>query len=445
MRGLLVAVAMVLSSVAAMAQSPVVRAHLEPASGVMVGQPVRLVVTVYVPNYFTGSPDFPEFEIEDAIVVMPQDRPENSNTDIGGVRYAGITEIYVIYPQQPGEFRVPPAQLTVPYAVAPPKSTTAHVALPALTFRADVPAAARGLDYFLPTTSLTMQQTWSQPLKDLRAGDTVERTITVTGDKVQAMLIPPLALEAPEGIRTYPEEPVVRDQKTPRGDFVYGRRVQAAKYFIQREGEYTLPAVELKWWNLSTNRLVTATLPAVHFAAAANPNGVAELPPEAEPAVLSPVKRVSFWRRYRSLIFRSAEVLVVAVVLLIVGWMYLPRAYRSYRAWAERRRRSEAAYFRRLQSACGRSDAEQSYVWLLRWVGTACPGESVEEVLRRMGSPDLRVEVERLGAALFARRDGASGWSGKQLGAQLRELRRSLPDRSVEREALRDLNPTAVR
>jgi hypothetical protein len=89
------------------AQTPVVRAYLEPANGILVGQPVRLVVSVFVPNYFTGSPDFPEFELDNSIVVLPQDRPQNSNEQIGGVTYAGITETYTIYPQQLGDFRLP--------------------------------------------------------------------------------------------------------------------------------------------------------------------------------------------------------------------------------------------------------------------------------------------------------------------------------------------------
>src|SRR5690349_13773392 len=91
----------------ALAQSPVVRAHIEPASGILVGQPVRLVVSVYVPNYFTGSPEFPEFEIDNVIVILPQETAQNSTTNIGGITYAGITESYTIYPEQPGEFQIP--------------------------------------------------------------------------------------------------------------------------------------------------------------------------------------------------------------------------------------------------------------------------------------------------------------------------------------------------
>src|ERR1700754_2688501 len=98
MSRLFAALVLVLGSLHLVAQSPVARAHLEPASGIMVGQPVRLVVSVLVPNYFTGAPDFPEFEMENAIVVLPQDRPEHSNAQLNGVSYAGITQIYVIYP-----------------------------------------------------------------------------------------------------------------------------------------------------------------------------------------------------------------------------------------------------------------------------------------------------------------------------------------------------------
>jgi|SRR5271156_5094197 len=111
----------VLSSFIAAAQTPVVRALLDPANGILVGQPVRLTVSVFVPNYFTGSPEFPEFEIDNAIVVLPQDRPQNSNEQIGGVTYAGITETYTLYPQQPRDFRLPPAAITISYASAPPE------------------------------------------------------------------------------------------------------------------------------------------------------------------------------------------------------------------------------------------------------------------------------------------------------------------------------------
>jgi hypothetical protein len=428
-------------TLAAPAQSPVVQAHLEPSRGILVGQPVRMVVTVYVPNYFTGSPDFPEFEIENAIVVLPQDRPANSNTQIGGVRYAGITETYVIYPQQAGDFHLPREQVTVPYALAPPKGTIAHLPLPPLEFHADVPAGAIGLDYFLPTTALTIQQKWSSSTQNLRVGDSIERTVTVTATKMQAMLIPPLPLDAPGGIRVYLEEPMVHDQKTDRGDFVYGRRTQTAKYFIQKEGDYTLPPIELKWWNLSAHRLVTATLPAVHFTAAANTSFVTELPPKAEPALIAPAKRRNFWKQYKLRILFAALCCVVITLLFVMVWRYLPRARSKLQAWQKRRQHSETTYFRNLQRACTQNNASQSYIWLLKWLAVAYPGASLQQALKRVDNPALTSDTNDLGESLFAKPDRNYPWKGKSFAALLRQQRKHHRTRLSKHQHLSDLNP----
>jgi hypothetical protein len=441
MKRVLVTIFAAFITLTAAAQSPIVQAHLEPSHGFLVGQPIRMVVTVYVPNYFTGSPDFPEFEIENAIVVLPQDRPQNSNKQIGGVRYAGITETYVIYPQQAGDFHLPREQLTVPYALSPPKSTIAHVPLPTLAFHADVPAAAKDLDYFLPTTALIMQQRWSSPMKNLRVGDSIERTVTVTATKMQAMLIPPLPLDAPSGIRVYPEEPVVRDQKTDRGDFVSGRRIQTAKYFIQKEGDYTLPPIELKWWNLSAHRLVTATLPAIHFTAVANTNYVTELPPESEPAPMAPIEHRSLWKQYRLRILITALCGIAGIVLVVMAWRILPRVLRRLTAWGERREHSETTYFRNLQRACTRNNATESYVWLLKWLAVAYPDMSLQQVLKRGDNPALTSDTNDLGESLFAQHNRDYSWNGKKFAALLRQQRKNHKRLSSKHQYLSDLNP----
>lgn len=441
MKRVLITIFAAFITLTAAAQSPIVQAHLEPSHGLLVGQPVRMVVTVYVPNYFTGSPDFPEFEIENAIVVLPQDRPQNSNKQIGAVRYAGITQTYVIYPQQAGDFHLPREQVTVPYALAPPKSTIAHVPLPAMAFHADVPVAARDLDYFLPTTALTMQQKWSSPMKNLRVGDTIERTVTVTATKMQSMLIPPLPLDAPSGIRVYPEEPIVHDQKTDRGDFVYGRRTQTAKYVIQKEGDYTLPPIELKWWNLSSHRLVTATLPAVHFIAAANTNYVTELPPESEPAPVTPAGHKNLWKQYRLRILITSLCCIAVALLLTMIWYWLPRGRRMLQAWQDRRRHSEATYFHNLQRACTQNNAAESYVWLLKWIAVAYPGVSFQQALRRADNPALTSNTNDLGESLFAERTRDYSWNGKRFAALLREQRKHHRTHLSRHQYLGDLNP----
>lgn len=438
MRAVLISIFLFIAGATSPAQSPIVRARLAPAKGIIVGQPVHLVVEVMVPNFFTGTPDFPTFELENAIVVLPEETPENFNEHINGLTYAGIRRTYFLYPQQPGDFRLPPAPLTVPYAKDPPKTTQAQLTLPRLTFHAEIPTAAQGLSYFLPTTQLTMVQHWNSPLNRLRVGDTFERTITVTTTKMQGMLIPPLPLEAPPGIRIYHEEPKVIDQKTDRGEFVFGRRTESAKYFIQKPGDYTLPPIELKWWNLNSKRLVTATIPATTFTAAPNPDYVAELPPEPEPVAIVQPKTVSLRRRYRPILIAAALMLAASLVVWLL-YRYIPRLMSFFNARRERHLHSESAYFHNLIRACRRNDAQKSYQWLLRWLDRSCSATSLGKFLEEIDDEVLTEQTNALTSNLFST-SPSEPWNGQVMASQLQKHRKLSLARQKQ-SPLPSLNP----
>jgi hypothetical protein len=216
---------------------------------------------VLVPNYFTGAPEFPQINIENAIVVLPQETPTHTNDTIAGQTFAGIGVTYLIYPQQPGTFRLPPAEIAVKYASDPPRSVEDHLPLPSVAFDAVIPPQAADLDYFLPTDSLVITQKFDKPLKNLKVGDTVTRTVTIAASKLRAMLIPPTTFEAPDGMAVYPVQPAVDDVKTDRGEFVQGKRVDSVTYLISKEGDYTLPEIRIEWWNLTARKVQTAGLP----------------------------------------------------------------------------------------------------------------------------------------------------------------------------------------
>ncbi|MBV9572847.1 MAG: BatD family protein, partial [Acidobacteriales bacterium] len=277
-------VALCCMQLGAAVQKPVVRASIVSPRPIIVGQAVRLNVVVLAPNYFTGAPEFPQINIENAIVVLPEETPQNTNETLAGQTFAGIGITYLIYPQQPGRFKLPPVQIMVKYAADPPQSVEVRLQLPSVAFDAVIPPQAVDLDYFLPTDSLAVTQKFDKALKSLKVGDTVTRTVIITASKLRAMLIPPTKFEAPDGIIVYPRQPAVDDIKTDRGEFVQGRRVDLATYLIRKEGDYTLPEIRIEWWNLTARKMQTAALPAIHFTAAPNPGYHPELAPEPEPA-----------------------------------------------------------------------------------------------------------------------------------------------------------------
>jgi hypothetical protein len=259
---------------------------------------------------------------------------------------------------------------------------------------------------------------------------------------MQAMLIPPLPIDAPPGIRVYPEEPAVQDQKTAHGDFVFGRRTQSAKYFLSKAGDYTLPPIELKWWDLSSSRLVTATLPAVHFTAASNPNSIAELPPEPTRTSAIPIQNASLWKRYKSRVRLAAFCCIAVFVFAWTSWRFWPAIYRDLRAWHERRSHTEGAYFRHLRRACIRNDATQSYIWLLKWLAVGRSPQSLQQMLDNEEDSKLSSVVNDLAAVLFAKDLSGRQWSGKELATILTRHRRTQLIHSSEQRCSRNLNPS---
>ena len=431
-------VALCFSGLLAAAPGPVVRASIATPRPIIVGQAVRVNVTVLVPNYFMGEPEFPQFNLDNAIVVLPEETPQNSNETIAGQTYAGITVTYRIYPQQPGSFKLPKADVGVKYAADPPKSVEVHVPLPAVEFEAVVPPEAADLDYFLPTTSLKIAQELDKPLKNLRVGDTVTRTVTISVSKLHAMLIPPTKFEAQVGLAVYPKQPRVDDIKTDRGEFVEGRRIDIATYVIRKEGDYTLPAIQVEWWNLDRGKVERATLPAIRFTAVPNPAANPEIPPEPEPVTETAAPKPSRFRQYLRLAELGAISVVVVALLL---WAWLRFGTRLVHQWRDSRaayRNSEAAFFNELKKASRAGNAPEAYSLLLGWLNRFRPGVGLGPFLSYSGDAELTREVELLASKLYGQ--GISSWSGERMIKCLQRVR-SHSHRVRPHQSLPPLNP----
>jgi hypothetical protein len=422
------------------APAPVIRASIASPRPIIVGQAVRVNVSVLVPNYFTGQPDFPQFNLDDAIVVLPGETPQNSNETIAGQTYAGISVTYLIYPQRTGSFKLPNVEIPVKYAADPPKSVETRVLLPPIKFEAIIPPQAADLDYFLPTTALTLTQRLNKPLNNLKVGDTFTRTITVRASKLRAMLIPPTNFGAPDGIAVYSKQPSVDDIKTDRGEFVEGRRVDSATYLIRKDGTYALPEVRIEWWDLSASKIRTAIAPAIRFEAAANPNASPAIAPEPDRVTPVPASKPNHSKLY----LYTAEFHGIALVAGLLGWVCFYLGPRTRRRWNQMRQlheNTESAYFHRLKSACQEGAPEKAYVLLLDWLNRFRPGISLTRFLAIVGEPDLNSEVDSLSAALY-RNPGLGQWSGRRMIFLLQQVRSREQTEKSHPKLLPPLNPT---
>jgi hypothetical protein len=111
-----------------------------------------------------------------------------------------------------------------------------------------------------PANQLTLSENWSNSIDHLKVGEPVTRTITINADGLTGGQILPLTSTALDGLTFYPDQAQTKDNKSANG--VQGSRVETTAIVPNRSGDFTLPEITVEWWNINTQTLQTATLPA---------------------------------------------------------------------------------------------------------------------------------------------------------------------------------------
>ncbi len=117
-----------------------------------------------------------------------------------------------------------------------------------------------------PANQLTISESWSSSLDQLKVGEPVTRTITINTDGLTGGQIVPLANNSVDGLTFYPDQAQTKDNKSAQG--VQGSRVETTAIVPNRGGDFTLPEINVKWWDNNTQTMKTATLAAktIHVA-----------------------------------------------------------------------------------------------------------------------------------------------------------------------------------
>ncbi|WP_062762387.1 BatD family protein [Falsirhodobacter sp. alg1] len=350
MRHLLCAAAIVLAAPGfAQTLEPRIEVTLEPEGTLLVGQQMQLRISLLSPNYLLSTPDWPDMQIADAITRPAANTARPASRRIDGVSWTVISRVYEITPQRAADFRLPAQPLSLSYADpdtnAPVEAT---VEIPEIEFSSDLPAGGESLQPFVLASDIHIEDS-IDGLGDTPAiGDAVTRTLTITAEGSQAMLLPQiLGVTAPEGLRAYPKEPSLADAAGQRGEPPVATRIDAVTYVIEQPGDFMLPAIRLSWWNSTTASIETDTVDPVTFSVQTPPGWR----PEGQTS-------------------RMAQVLPWALaalgLLAVVAWRAMPRLKQA----VARRAMSEPVLFRRLRAHARAGRMIEMRAALTPWLAT---------------------------------------------------------------------------
>lgn len=439
---------LITSSINAQVAKPIVRAKVL-KSTVIVGEPVEIKVSVVVPTWLLGSPEFPTLEIPGAISTLPDVQAENVYETIDYERWSGIARTYLVYPQEAKSYTLPNASVGVTYSLGGiEKSPKTNVKIPQVKFKAVIPESARSLEYFISTTQLKIEQELDKKLTKIRVGDSFQREITISTKNSLAMFIPSLQIDEIDGLKIYFDEPIVENKKKERVGITGGERIEKITYFIEKPGDYQLPEIKIDWWNLKSKEVVSSTLKAIEFYADSNTNYISELSIQEDSTLTALVKEESKHNTWNYLLWT----LIIALLLFIEKrFRIIQSIVRKIKNWLRKReelkRESETEYFKRFREACDENNLAEIKTAFSNWLDRISINENwsdVRELSEITNNTELLLNAQKLDEILFGKDGKEINWNKSDFLQQVKASRKEflkIKKMKAESRRIPPLNP----
>ena len=201
--------------------------------------------------------------------------------DINGIRHGVIEMRYAIYPQHSGLLTIAPQTFSATLVeTQPAQDSTAQGPKPGKLMRvssAQIPLTVKPkpLTYpidapWLPARSLSLSESWNPEPEHTQVGDSLTRSLTLKVEGLASSQLPAMPATEVNGLRRYPDQPVLSNQSSDRG--LIGSREEREALVPSRSGLIDLPTVDVVWWNTFEDHLEHTSLPARTLQVANNPS-----------------------------------------------------------------------------------------------------------------------------------------------------------------------------
>lgn len=214
--------------------------------------------------------------------------PRTYEKNISGVRHGVIELQYAIYPQRSGELVIPGQMFSATLVdrsrgndflpFGPRTGKVSRVKSPNIPLHVKPkPASYPANAPWLPARALGLAETWNPQPEQSQVGESLTRRLILKVDGLSSAQLPPLPATQVDGLRRYPDQPQLSDQKSETG--MIGTREEREALVPNRSGSFDLPALEVVWWNTRTDSLERTTLSARTLQVAENPQLQNDEPP----------------------------------------------------------------------------------------------------------------------------------------------------------------------
>ena len=368
------------------------------------------------------------------ILIKKLGEDDQYETHIGGRRYLAVERRYALFTRKTGTLNLQPlvfqgevidpgSRRGTPFGrFGSPGQFRRIQSNPISIEIKPAPTLAAG-NSWLPSSNLQLVEQWSRDSRQFTIGEPVTRTLTLFADGLTSAQLPDIKIELPAALKQYPDQPLLRDRESREG--ITGIRQVKVAIVPNRSGHFTLPAINLNWWNLVENRMETAVIPEQQIevtpAAGDQQRPVAAAPP-ATSASPRPAQQVSA-SNYPPAAWPVALTLFFALGWLgtsIAWWYRAKRVHRVDSVNTPNRSKPEKADLRALRTACLGNEPEAAGRALLAWGGYYWPDApplTLGGIAEKTANAGLKKEIALLERSLYA--ETSSPWQGAELWKHL--------------------------
>jgi hypothetical protein len=315
------------------------------------------------------------------------------------------------------------------------------------------PIAMQDNAFWLPVSSLTLEESWSTDINNLKVGDSVVRTMTMTADGLDGAVLPPFGPTEIKGLNLYPD-PAEIDRTFVEGAIV-GTRIESTTMVATESGNVEIPEISIPWWNINTNQLEATIIPATRVVIAtvtgeipaeqtvASSENLEELLSQLpivdqdmidEQAEAEFIEVEAAWLNYT--IAAAFIIVMLSIYKLVIAdnkhviREYLQRLVAQIAANYSPDNNERIAY-KQLVRACSRNDLTAIRQTLITWCDHHIDSRlviSMEDILQQSESPALHEHARNIQTALFqinGSQASGSTFDAKYLLLLISQLRKS--------------------
>ena len=271
------------------------------------------------------------------------------------------------------------------------------------------PAEFTGKDWIV-AKDFSLHLSWPIPLDELKAGEPITISLAAIADGLRAEQLPDIKLQAPNGIKLYPEKPIFDNIKNLDG--IVGTMNKNIVLVATGGGEFILPKLSIPWWNSRTEKQEIATLEAVKLSISGAP---ATKP--AQKALATPEEVNKQRDNDEQQVSSLSNTLIILISLvglllfLISAWLYKNwREKTLYSGITKKETKKQVAVnqqkiLQNLQQACTNNKAQDANIFLQQWL------QSIGKT--NLDNSYLQQAINELNHKLYGQENTL--WQGKNL------------------------------